>query len=57
MFAYWDGRDSDWADEAVFKIVQDLSDRRGLKWAWEEIDEDVQLEIHLKWAEAVRNAL
>jgi hypothetical protein len=33
----------------VFDIIQDLSDRRGLRQEWEEIDGDIQDEIIEKW--------
>ncbi len=33
----------------VFDIIADLSDRRGLRQEWEEIDGDIQDEIIDKW--------
>lgn len=37
------------AAEAVDAIIADLSDRRGLRQAWESIDEDVRDEIRDEW--------
>jgi len=34
----------------VEKIIWDLSDRRGLRHEWEQIDEDLQAEISEEWA-------
>ena len=34
---------------AVEAIIQDLNDRRGIKHAWREIDEDVRDEIKYVW--------
>jgi len=44
------------AQEAVREIVRDLSDRRGLKWAWDDIDEDIQAEIKKRWADLILKA-
>ena len=33
----------------VFDIITDLSDRRGLRQEWEQIDGDIQDEIIEKW--------
>jgi hypothetical protein len=33
----------------VFDIITDLTDRRGLRQEWEEIDSDIQDEIIEKW--------
>lgn len=33
----------------VKRIVDDLTDRRGLRQAWEEVDEDIQQEVVDKW--------
>lgn len=33
----------------VFDLIHDLTDRRGLKWAWDDIDGDVQDEIIETW--------
>lgn len=37
----------------VFKIIYDMSDRRGLKQEWEQIDEDIQCEIIQQWIDIV----
>lgn len=37
------------AKKAVKKIIEDLSDRRGLRQAWEGIDEDIRDEIVDVW--------
>ena len=34
----------------VSAIVEDLSDRRGLRQEWEQIDEEIQAEIKQTWA-------
>lgn len=38
------------ANEAVNRIVADLSDRRGLRQEWEEIETGIQREIKSAWA-------
>jgi len=40
--------------DAVDEIIADLSDRRGLKWEWSKIDEDVREEIRAAWIEIVK---
>jgi hypothetical protein len=37
------------AIKAVERIIDDLTDRRGLREEWDEIDEDVQGEIMTVW--------
>lgn len=37
----------------VTSIIEDLSDRRGLKSAWNNVDEDVQNEIRAAWEKTV----
>jgi len=37
----------------VEKIVCDLTDRRGLRQAWEGIDEEIQEEIRQAWANII----
>jgi glycine/serine hydroxymethyltransferase len=37
----------------VFDIITDLTDRRGLRQEWEEIDGDIQDEIIEKWKEII----
>lgn len=44
------------ASEIVNKIIADLTDRRGLRQAFEEIDEEIQEEIKETWIEIVMNA-
>lgn len=41
---------------AVKKIVEDLSDRRGLKQEWNAIDADIRKEICAAWAKAIDDA-
>lgn len=38
------------AERAVALIIKDLTDRRGLRQMWEEIDRDIQDEIRAQWA-------
>ena len=40
--------------KAVDEIIYDLSDRRGLKQEWGKIDEEIQDEIRLKWAQTLK---
>jgi hypothetical protein len=44
------------ANTAVSSIVEDISDRRGLKWEWGGIDSDIQDEIKRVWASAICDA-
>jgi len=37
------------AIKAVHSIVRDISERHGLAYVWEEIDDDLQAEIMAKW--------
>ena len=37
----------------VFDIITDLSDRRGLRQEWENIDGDIQDEIIEKWSKII----
>ena len=37
------------AADLVDKIIKDLNGRRGLRQAWEDIDDEIQDEIRLKW--------
>lgn len=39
----------------VDAILADLTDRRGLRQAWEEIDEDIREEIKECWMDIVSN--
>lgn len=40
------------AAEIVEAIIEDLTDRKGLRHAWEMIDDDIQEEIRAAWREA-----
>ena len=42
---------------AVDKIVRDLSDRRGLRQEWEQIDEDIQQKIRDVWTDIIRTEM
>jgi len=44
------------ANIAVRGIIADLSDRRGLRQEWEQIDKDIQQEIFTKWQEIIFDA-
>lgn len=39
------------AEIIIDAIIEDLTDRRGLRQAWEDIDEDIQQEIRNVWIE------
>lgn len=41
---------------AVAAIETDISDRRGLKHEWDEIDDEVKDEIRSMWAEIIKQA-
>lgn len=41
------------AKKIVKEIIRDLTDRRGLRQEWEEIDADIQKEIITKWTKIV----
>jgi len=40
---------------SVEEIIFDLSDRRGLRQEWEQIDDDIVEEIKEKWQEIIFN--
>ena len=40
----------------VDEIIDDLSDRRGLKQEWHQIDDETKDEIRLKWAQIIHRA-
>ena len=42
--------------DIVARIVGDLTDRRGIRHAWADVDEDIQAEIVAKWGGIVRGA-
>ena len=44
------------ASAAVLVIVEDLTNRRGLRHAWDEIDDEVRAEIVEEWKQAIVNA-
>ncbi len=44
------------ATKAVEKIVEDLTDRRGLRQGWENITGEIQEEIKAVWAQAIDDA-
>ena len=41
---------------AAQSIIDDLTDRRGLRQEWEEIDEQTQEEIKATWAKLIAQA-
>lgn len=43
--------------QAVEAIIADLTDRRGLRHEWEQIDSDVQDEIRYVWGIIIEKAL
>jgi hypothetical protein len=45
----------DVCDEVVDAILNDLTDRKGLRHVWEDIDEDTQNEIKETWAAIIRS--
>ena len=49
--------ESEAASKVVSQIVKDLSDRRGLRQEWEQIDPGTTDEIIQRWEEIVRLAL
>lgn len=47
---------ADWAHHAARGIMADLTDRRGIKYSFDNIDEDVRIEIVTSLAEIIRIA-
>lgn len=45
------------AERIVQAIIRDLTDRRGLRQVWEDIDEDVQEEIVRAWTRLIEREL
>lgn len=45
------------AINAVNTIIDDLTDRRGLRHAWDEIDEDIKGEIQIEWMRLILEAV
>lgn len=41
----------------VFRLLEDLTDRRGLRQQWEQIDDDIQEEIIQRWIELATTEL
>lgn len=37
------------ANRIVYRIIDDLADRRGLRQEWDNIDEEIQAEIRETW--------
>jgi hypothetical protein len=47
----------DKADAIVESILMDFTDRRGLRQAWEGIDDDIQEEIKQEWVNIAKKIL
>ena len=45
------------ADKIVDAILYDLTDRRGLRQAWEQIDNDIQEEIKKEWVKIISTSV
>ncbi len=45
------------ARDAVFRIIADLTDRRGLRQAFESIDDDIRRELICAWVDMVNSAI
>lgn len=45
------------AERIVARLEDDISDRRGLKWEWGKIDDDVKDEIRSAWKDLISEAL
>lgn len=45
------------ARKAVTRIIDDLTDRRGLRHAWDGIDDDIRAEIESTWTMIIRTSL
>ena len=53
----YDGKQAaDWAHAAAQGVLADLLDRRGIKWQFEECDEETKVEITKSMAEIIRLA-
>jgi len=44
-------------EKIVFSIINDFTDRRGLRQEWEQIDNDIQEEIIEEWINIVKKQL
>lgn len=42
---------------AVYRIISDLKDRRGLRHEWDQIDDDIKTEIRKEWIKIVERTL
>jgi hypothetical protein len=49
--------EADYAQRIIERIEWDLSDRRGLKQEWRQIDPDTQDEVRDEWARLVRKEI
>lgn len=47
---------TDWAHAAARGVLSNLTDRRGIKWSLQEIDEEVRIEIVDSLADIIRLA-
>jgi len=47
----------DKAEKIVKALESDLTDRRGLRQEWEQIDDDVKQEIRKMWSDIIRKEL
>lgn len=47
----------DCAAQIVQEILDDLRNRRGLRQEWDQIDSDIQSEIHQRWMKIVTDHL
>lgn len=45
------------ARDAVKQIIDDMTDRRGLRQEWDAIDDDIQKEIRETWQKIVHEAI
>lgn len=43
--------------EIAQEILEDLTDRRGLRQAWEEIDDDIRDEILTRWVSIISEGI
>lgn len=50
------GPSKDWAQYAARGVLADLTDRRGIRHAFDEIDEDIRVEIVESLADIIRTA-
>ena len=52
---YNQGIKPDWttSERKVWEILEDLTDRKGLKQEWAQIDEDIKDEIFAEWVKII----